>query len=250
MKLINIISLFLLFLIACNSKEKNTIVSQNDNTKDLSTLEIRLPFESSNSNSEDDEKNFVLYDEYGKICKAELDTITKTGGSIYYSLKNGNYEYSIKTVFNEIIKNKINLQKYTSLYFYESCYNMVDNFSPNQLNESDKINIVVRYHYDERSNDEFEIYRTKGHYKIKYNIQNEGWTDLKTIDSLKITKNLKEFESKVINLREKEILDEEKYDYLNTSIVFLKYDNDLLEVYNIKSDSLIKATEALIKTLK
>lgn len=87
-----------LALFSCNSS-KNKIGNQNEITNkqnELIQLEIRLPFESSNNESEN-ELNFKILNNQEEIIKSELDTVTKTGGYIRYMLNKGIYSYSINS---------------------------------------------------------------------------------------------------------------------------------------------------------
>lgn len=233
---LNISTLILLLVVySCSSEKKSNIVQ-----KDLTNLEIRLPFESSN-NVYENEINFELYNLEGKKMESEFDTVTKTGGHINYLLEKGKYSYSIKTPFNEIIKRELDIKKDTVLGFYESCYNKVKQLSLNDLKNSEKINISIAYEYDSHSNDEIEISKKENQYLISLN----GWTDKISTDNSQIIDAINRFEKDIYRMEKNKIIGTEEFSYLSASQVFIKYDDKLYEVHNIKHDSLMRTTNEL-----
>ncbi|QXP52518.1 hypothetical protein [Cellulophaga sp. HaHa_2_1] len=244
-----LLSLILILLISsCNSNKKTNEIQIDSILKDTFNLEVRLPFESSN-NWNGNDTNFKLINAQGKILEPQFDTVTKTGGYIDYSLKNGKYTYYIKTPFNEVVKRDINIDRDTAYYFYESCYEKVQEFSLNDLTNSKKINISVNYEFDEEPKDEIEIERKKRQYSISFK-ENNHWTRKISIDSSQIINAVKDFENDILRMDKKKIIGTEEMSYLTASQVFIKYEQKLYEVHNIKHDSLIKATDKLKRRIE
>lgn len=209
----------------------------------LTNLEIRLPFESSN-NWHEDEINFELYNLNGEKLESKFDTVTKTGGHIIYSLKKGKYNYLMKTPFNEVIKREINIQNDAVISFYESCYDIVKELTLDDLKNSEKINISVTYEFDEHSNDEIEITKKENQYFISLK-ENDNWTDKVSIDGIQLINNVNIFEKSINRMYKNDIIGTNEDSYLAASQVFIKYDDKLYEVHNIKHDSLLNAMNEL-----
>jgi len=228
---------------SCKFERENNEFKVDKTEQKLTNLEIRLPFESSN-NIYENEINFELQNLQGKRLESEFDTVTKTGGYIQYLLEKGKYSYSIKTPFNEIIQRELSIEKDTVLGFYKSCYDVVKELSLNDLTDSEKINISVTYEFDEYNNDEIEITKKENQYFLSSK-ENDSWTDRISIDSIQAINTLNKFENSIARMYKNKVIGTEKYSYLTASQVFIKYDNKLYEVHNIKHDSLMNAMNEL-----
>ncbi|WP_299335027.1 hypothetical protein [uncultured Psychroserpens sp.] len=239
-----------LVLNACDSNkkknEKQTLANETENSK-LFQLEIRLPFESSIDNYRL-KSNFKLLSNQDKIIKSQFDTVTKTGGFIKYLLKKGTYKYSITTPFNETITKDIVFEKDTSYHFYDSCYEKVEAFSKEDLNNAQKINVSVTYEFSEPKNDEIQIVKKNGVYAVRFK-KDYNWLDEVITNNPQIIGMINKFENNIIRLRKNKMIGTEEFSYLTASQVFLKYDNKLIEIHNLKNDSLYKITNELKQNL-
>ncbi|WP_422103991.1 hypothetical protein [Winogradskyella sp.] len=238
------ILIWLSIMYSCDHNKKLT----DTTTKALTGLEIRLPFESSNKVYEN-EINFELHNLQGEKLESKFDTVTKTGGHITYALEKGNYSYSIKTPFNEVIKRHITIEKDTALYFYEACFHKVQVFSLNDLKNAEKINISVTYEFDQHPKDDIEIKNIERQYVINFK-ERDSWTEKIPIDSFQAINAVKRFENAIARMHKHNVIGSENYSYMTASQVFIKYDHKLYEVHNIKHDSLLKATNELKQSLK
>jgi len=224
---------------------KNIISPIEEKQNEFISLEIRIPFEI--SCYFDDQETFDLLNTKGDTITSTFDTITKTGRYIEYSLNKGHYNYSIRTPFNEKVSKSIDIERDTSYYFYHSIYEIVDEkFSLEDLASSQKINILINYATCEGDDEEIEIKQQDNKYFIQY--RNTGdWTDQVTIDSTRIINNIKYFQNDIDRLYQNEVFDEDITYYMNATKVFIKYDNSLYEVYNLKMDSLLKVVDQFKK---
>ena len=236
---------FALFsVLACkNSRNKASKVLNK------STVTIHLPFESSNY---EETKNFTLYDSFGKVCVAELDTITKGGGTIVFKdLPNGTYSYLIKTIFDEDIKKSVKIDSSIYIDFYDNCYDVKDVIECDSLSTANKIDILIETmkDLDTSKTDAFKFEKIGNKYFIKYNLNDsKGWSKPSLIDSVKLINALTEFETTIIGLREMGI-EEKEFGYMGTNSVYLKCDNLLLQVWNLKESYLNSAIRRLKETI-
>ena len=238
---------FALFsVLACkNSKDKASTVLNK------SIVTITLPFESSNY---EDSKNFTLYDSLGKVCVAELDTITKGGGTIVYKdLPNGTYNYLIKTIFGENIKKSVKIDSSIYITFYDNCYDVKDVIELDSLSAANKVDILIQTmkDFDTSKTDAFKFEKKGNKYFLKFNFNDsKGWSMPSLVDSTKLINALTEFETSIIGLREMGIK-EKDFGYMGANSVYLKCDNQFLQVWNLKESYLNSAVrrlkEAIIK---
>jgi hypothetical protein len=232
---------FALFsVLSCkNSKDKASTVLNK------STVTINLPFESSNY---EDTKNFTLYDSLGKVCVAELDTVTKGGGTITYTnLPNGTYNYSIKTIFNEDIRKSLNIDSSRYINFYDECYDVKNVIEFDSLRIANKIDILIETmkDFDTSKTDAFKFEKNGSKYFLKYSLNDsKGWSTPSLVDSAKLIKALTEFETTIIGLREMRI-EEKDFGYMGANSVYLKCDNQFLRVWNLKENYLNSAVRRL-----
>ncbi len=99
--------------------------------------------------------------------------------------------------------------------------------------------------------DAFKIEKKGNKYLIKHNLANSaGWSTPNFVDSIILIKALTEFESTIIGLREMDIK-EKDYGYMGANSVYLKCDNQFLEIGNLKDSYLNSAIrrlkEAIVK---
>lgn len=233
-----------LFLFACNS------VPPQQKPKKTESFQVYfgLPFESSNL----DETNFELFDDNGNLCVAISDTVTKTGGHIEYELSPGKYDYSIKTVFNEQISKQLTINSDSTFSFYSDCYSKVDVIKQEELSTSKVIKLVVMYDYFEDKKDAIEIEKIENQYWLRSEREADGeWANVRMIDSAALIDNFSEFESIIIGNREVENFDEFlKYDYMNSSKVYLKVDTSFLEIRGVKNAILERSFNQMIESLR
>lgn len=233
---------FVLFsVLACkDSKDKASRISNK------STVTINLPFESSNYN---DATNFTLYDSLGKKCVAELDTVTKGGGTIIYKdIPNGAYNYSIKTIFNENIRRSLNIDSSRHINFYDECYDVKNAIEFGSLSTAAKIDILIETmrDFDTSKTDAFNFEKNGNKYFLKHNLnERKGWSTPSLVDSAKLIKALTEFETTIIGLREMGI-EEKDFRYMGANSVYLKCDNQFMQVWNLKESYL----NSVVKRLK
>jgi hypothetical protein len=230
----------LISVLACkNPKDKASTVLNK------STVTIYLPFESSNY---EDAKNFILYDSSGKECVAELDTITKSGGTIIYKdLPNGTYNYLIRTIFGEDIKKSVKIDSSIHIDFYDNCYNVKHVIESDSLRMASKIDILIETmkYADTSKTDAFKIEKNGNNYLLKHNLNDsKGWSTPSFIDSTKLINALIAFESTITGLREMEIKEEGR-GYLGANSVYLKCDNQFLQVVNLQESYLHSAVKKL-----
>jgi hypothetical protein len=234
---------FFLALISILSCKNSNDKAQKDLS--ISTVTINLPFESSNY---DDATNFTLYDSLGKKCVAELDTVTKGGGTIIYKdLQNGTYDYSITTIFDENIRKQVKIDSSVYIDFYNDLYDIKNEISLNSLRNAATIDLVIEImnESDTSKVDAFKIQKNANKYLLKYNLnESSGWSRPYLVDSIKLIKAISEFETTVIGLREKNII-EENYGYRNATTVYFKCDNQFLEIWNLKRRHLKAAVRKL-----
>lgn len=236
---------FILFSpLACtNSKDKVSVVPNK------STVTINLPFESSNY---EDSKNFILYDSLGKVCVAELDTVTKGGGTIVYKdLPNGTYNYLIKTIFGEDVKKSVKIDSSIYIDFYDNCYDVKDVIDFDSLSIANKIDILIETmkDFDTSKIDAFKFEKNGNKYSLKYNLNDsKGWSKPYLIDSIKLINALTEFETTIIGLREMRI-EEKDFGYMGANAVYLKCDNQFLQVWNLKDSYLNSVVRRLKEAL-
>ena len=77
------------------------------------------------------------------------------------------------------------------------------------------------------------------------------WANISMIDSAVLIDNLSEFESTIIGNREVQNFDVFlKYDYMNSSKVYLKVDTSLLEIVGVKSTILENSFNQLNKSMR
>lgn len=230
----------LILTVSCTNRKDQTSKVFNK-----SNVTIQLPFESSNYG---DATNFTLYDGFGKKCIAQLDTVTKGGGTIVYEdLPNGTYNYLIKTIFGENIKKYIKIDSSINISFYANCYNVKDVIEFDSLRMANKIDILIETmkDFDTSKTDAFKVEKDGNKYFLKYNLyDSKGWSTPSLIDSVKLIKALTEFETTIIGLREMEIK-EEDFGYMGANSVYLKCDNQFLEVWNLKESYLNSAVRKL-----
>jgi hypothetical protein len=231
--------LLTVFFFACNDN------SINSKTSDIT---IQLPFESSNY---DDFSCFVLYDSSGKKCIAQLDTITKGGGTIEYeNLPNGMYRYSIIDVFNDTITKKIKIDSSKFISFYNECFDVKNVIENDSLRSAKKIKLIIEQFdkskkSDTSDSDEINIEKQGNKYLVTHNFRNNnGWSYPMLLDSSKMMNALSEFETRIIGLREMGIK-ENNYSYPPINSVYLKCDNQYLAVYDTKNIELNIALQKL-----
>ncbi|MBL7725140.1 MAG: hypothetical protein JNK27_13390 [Chitinophagaceae bacterium] len=236
---------FALFsVLACNNSKDKASTGLNK-----STVTINLPFESSNY---EDTKNFTLYDSLGKVCVAELDTITKGGGTIIYKdLPNGTYTYLIKTIFGEDIKKSVKIDSNIYIDFYDNCYDVKHVIELDSIRTANKIDILIETmkDFDTSKVDAFKLEKNGNQYFLKYNLNNsKGWSQPSLVDSVKLINALTEFETSIIGLREMGIK-EKDFGYMGANSVYLKCDNQFLQVWNLKESYLNSAVRRLKEAL-
>jgi hypothetical protein len=228
--------LVLISILSCkNAKDKAT----NDLSK--STVTINLPFESSNY---DNATNFTLYDSSGKKCVAELDTVTKGGGTIIYKdLPNGTYNYLIKTIVGENIRKSVKVDSSIYIDFYANCYDVKNVIAFDSLAVAEKIDLLIETmtEADTTKTDAFKIEKRGNKYLFRHSLHVSGdWSNPIFVDSITLIKALAEFEMTVVGLREMEIK-ENDLEYTGTNSVYLKCDNQFLEIWNLKHSYLNSA---------
>ncbi|MEP6556610.1 MAG: hypothetical protein ABJB11_23850 [Ferruginibacter sp.] len=230
----------LFFFLACKNSNDKTLSVTNK-----STVTINLPFESSNY---EDTKNFILYDSLGKECVADLDTVTKGGGTIVYKdLSNGTYHYLIKTIFNEDIKKPLKIDSNIYVDFYDQCYDVKNVIQFDTLRTANKIDILIETmkDFDTSKTDAFKFEKNGNKYLSKYNFNDsKGYGKPSLIDSIKLINALTEFEATIIGLQKMEII-EKDFGYMRANSVYLKCNNQLLQVWNIKETYLNSAVRKL-----
>lgn len=153
------------FTLSCNDNKHEVSTDLNKNT-----VRINLPFESSNY---PDATNFILYDISGKKCIAELDTVTKGGGTIVYEdLPKGIYSYYIKTIFDEEIKWSLKIDSSVYIDFYDYCYDVKDAIEFNTLRLASKIDLHIETMNDADTNkvDAFKIEKVGSKYFLRSNL--------------------------------------------------------------------------------
>jgi len=221
------------------SKEKE-LVSNNK-------VSFYLPYESSNS---EEEINFKLFNEEGELCRAIIDTVTKTGGHIYYILPKGKYKYSIHTMFNETISKSFEVNSNNNGSIYDNCYNSVNVIEKYDLSISKSIKLVVIYD-DAKKKDKLEVNKIKNQYwlKIKKN-SDKKWRREYEVDSMKLIDNISMFESVIVgNQLVKNYGENVGYDYIDNK-VYMKSDSLFLEVLGMKNDVLKTAFNELLNNLE
>lgn len=233
-----------LFFIGCNSDQ----AEQKAIKRETFRVNFSLPFESSNL----DETNFQLFDNTGNLCSAILDTLTKTGGNIEFELPRGKYSYSIRTVFNEKITKHLTIKSDSTFSFYSNCYSQVDVITQEELSKSKVIKLVIIYDYFDDKKDAIEIEKIENQYWLKSERKADGeWANVSMIDSTVLFDNFSEFESIIIGNREVENFDEFlKYDYMNSSKVYLKVDTSFIEIIGVKNSILERSFKQLIQNLR
>lgn len=233
-----------LFALSCTDTKDKTSTDLDKNT-----VTINLPFASSNY---ENAINFILYDSTGKKCVAELDTITKGGGTIVYKdLPNGIYSYYIKTIFDEEIRKPLKIDSSFYIDFYDHCYDVRDVIELDTLRLSKKIDLLIETmnNFDTNKVDAFKVEKTDNKYLLKYNLaDSKGRSISSVVDSAKLIDALTEFEITIIGLREKEITKND-FGCMGTNVVYLKCDNHFLQVWNLKDSYLNSAVKKLKESL-
>lgn len=234
----------LCFMLACGHSEDNTSANPAK-----STVTIHLPFESSNY---EDAKNFTLYDSSGNECVADLDTLTKGGGTIIYnSLPNGTYNYSIRTIFGEEVRRSISIDSSISVDFYNHCYDVREVIGSDALNTATKIDIIIERpeDMDTSKTDAFRFEKKGTRYSFQYTPDgSNGWSRPAFVDSAILLSALTDFEMVLIGLREMGIKEKEA-GYIGTNVVYMKCDKQFLQIWNLNDHYLFTAVNRLKKVL-